>query len=141
MRQFIAMMLSYSPIWLKSLYRVRGVFVRLLGLNKQDAPEVLPEIRAEDISLTPGREASFFIVRIAQDENFWIAETPDDKHLTAYFGIAVEPLPDGLKRFHVITIVKYRHWTGPVYFNLIRPFHHLVVKQMMKAGIANKKNS
>ncbi|WP_422698682.1 DUF2867 domain-containing protein [Desulfosarcina cetonica] len=30
--------------------------------------------------------------------------------------------------------MRYRNWTGPVYFNLIRPFHHLVVREMMKAG-------
>jgi hypothetical protein len=38
------------------------------------------------------------------------------------------------KRFHVVTIVHYRRWTGPVYFNVIRPFHHLVVYQMAKSA-------
>ncbi|NQY75258.1 MAG: DUF2867 domain-containing protein [Candidatus Margulisbacteria bacterium] len=27
------------------------------------------------------------------------------------------------------------HWTGPIYFNLIRPIHHLVVTKMAKAGV------
>ena len=30
-----------------------------------------------------------------------------------------------------------RRGTGPVYFNLIRPFHHLVVSRMMKHGAAS----
>jgi hypothetical protein len=47
--------------------------------------------------------------------------------------VVVEPLTMG-NRFLVVTIVHYRHWTGPVYFNVIRPFHHIVVWQMMKAG-------
>ncbi|MCP5103876.1 MAG: DUF2867 domain-containing protein, partial [bacterium] len=38
---------------------------------------------------------------------------------------------------HVVTIVHYKHWTGPVYFNLIRPFHHLVIRRMMKAALKN----
>ena len=33
-----------------------------------------------------------------------------------------------------LTVVHYKHWTGPVYFNVIRPFHHLVVRQMARAG-------
>ena len=59
-------------------------------------------------------------------------------HLKAYFGIAAEPLADTKNRFYVVTTVYYRHWTGPVYFNLIRPFHHLVVSQMAQAGLKNQ---
>ncbi|UCD31297.1 MAG: DUF2867 domain-containing protein [Desulfobacterales bacterium] len=39
-------------------------------------------------------------------------------------------------RFYVMTTVFYKHWTGQVYFNLIRPFHHLVVARMAKSGLA-----
>ncbi|MGE6761631.1 DUF2867 domain-containing protein [Corallococcus interemptor] len=28
----------------------------------------------------------------------------------------------------------YRNWAGPVYFNVIRPFHHLVVARMARHG-------
>jgi hypothetical protein len=38
------------------------------------------------------------------------------------------------RRFHVVTIVHYNNLAGPVYFNVIRPFHHLVVKQMARRG-------
>jgi hypothetical protein len=37
-------------------------------------------------------------------------------------------------RFRVVTIVHYRHWTGRLYFNLIRPFHHWVVTGMARSG-------
>ena len=33
-----------------------------------------------------------------------------------------------------VPIVDYRHWTGPVYFNVIRPFHHLVVAAMLRSA-------
>jgi hypothetical protein len=45
-----------------------------------------------------------------------------------------EPLANDLIRYYIVTIVHYLHWTGPVYFNLIRPFHHLVVARMARAG-------
>jgi hypothetical protein len=48
--------------------------------------------------------------------------------------VAREWLGDGVNRFHVATVVNYCHWTGPVYFSVVRPFHHLVVRQMMRAA-------
>ena len=61
-----------------------------------------------------------------------------DKHLAAYFGVTADKQSSGLTRFEVVTAIRYLHWIGPVYFNLIRPFHHLVVSQMMRAGAASK---
>jgi hypothetical protein len=134
LRRFLAGMLSYYPWWLLGLYRIREFVVKVLGLVEHEKPEVLPELKPEDISFEPGENASFFIVKTAKENTYWVAETPEDNHLKAYFGAVAEDLGNGLTRFHVFTTVKYLHWTGPVYFNLIRPFHHLVVLRMMKAG-------
>lgn len=134
LRGFVSGMLSYYPWWLVFLYRTREILVRTLGLTRHEKPETLPSIRPEDLSFEPGSNASFFIVRTAKEDLFWVAETPEDKHLTAYLGVVAEDLDMQRTRFHVFTTIKYLHWTGPVYFNLIRPFHHLVVARMMKAG-------
>jgi hypothetical protein len=131
---FIAAMLTYSPAWLVFFYRIRKVFVLLLGMRQDDDPELLKPLNAEDISFQPGETASFFTVRYAEKDQYWIAETPDDKHLRAFVGIFKQRVNQQENRFHVMTIVHYKHWTGPVYFNVIRPFHHLVVKQMALAG-------
>lgn len=136
LRQFIAAMLSYYPGWVVFLYRMRAILVKLLGLYKHPAPEALPELGAEDVSFVVGEDVTFFTVRLAEEKHYWVGETPEDKHLSAYLGVVVEPMEDNRKRFHVATIVYYKHWTGPVYFNLIRPFHHLVVGRMMRAGVA-----
>jgi hypothetical protein len=135
LHQFIASMLSYYPGWIVFLYRIRSILVILLGLYKQPLPEKLRKLRPDDVSFVVGEAATFFTVRMAKEEHYWVGETPEDKHLRAYFCVAVEPLGDHRKRFHVATIVHYKHWTGRVYFNLIRPFHHLVVGRMMKVGV------
>jgi len=135
LRTFIASMLSYYPWWLVQLYRIRKLLVSVLGLVKHEEPEKLPNLHPEDISFTPGEQVTFFKVRRARENNFWISETPDDKHLRAYFGVVQEPSSHSLHRFYVITTVFYKHWTGPVYFNLIRPFHHLVVSRMAKHAL------
>jgi hypothetical protein len=135
LRQFIASMLSYYPGWIVFLYRIRAILVRLLGLVKHPVPEALPRLGPRDISFVVGETVTFFTVRLAEEQHYWVGETPEDKHLSAYFGVVAEPMGDHHKRFHVVTGVHYKHWTGPVYFNLIRPFHHLVVGGMMRAGI------
>ena len=135
LRQFIASMLSYYPKWIVFLYRIRTILVKLLGLVEHPAPEELPKLGPQDVSFVVGEAVTFFTVRLAVEKYYWVGETPEDKHLSAYFAIVVEPMEDNRKRFHVATIVYYKHWTGPVYFNLIRPFHHLVVGRMMRAGV------
>ena len=135
LRQFIASMLSYYPGWILCLYRIRAILVKLLGLYKQPVPEEIPKLIPQEVSFVVGETVTFFTVRLAEEERYWVGETPEDKHLTAYFGVFAEPLNDNRNRFYVATIVHYKHWTGPVYFNLIRPFHHLVVGRMMRAGI------
>jgi hypothetical protein len=134
LREFLAGMLSYYPWWIVWLYRVRKILVRVLGLVRHEAPEILPSFTPEEIPFTPGESASFFIVRHAMEGRYWVSETPGDKHLAAYLGVIAEPPEDGRTRFVVFTSIRYLHWTGPVYFNLIRPFHHLVVWKMMLAG-------
>jgi hypothetical protein len=53
--------------------------------------------------------------------------------------IVMEDPDSARKRCHVLTIVHYHHWTGPLYFNAIRPFHHLVVGSMVNAGVTTSR--
>lgn len=136
LREFLAGMFSYEPTWMRALYAVRWLFVRLLGMKQEGMPHMEP-LRPEDIRMTPGDKAAFFTVTLAAEDRLYLAEATE-KHLTAYLGVVVEPLGRE-RRFHVVTIVHYRHWTGPVYFNVIRPFHHVVVRRMMQAGAEGTK--
>jgi len=136
--RFIAAMLSYYPWWLVWLYRIRELLVNILVLVKHEAPAELPSLTAKDVSFTPGDTVTFFTVRSTKKDVYWMAETPEDKHLWAYFGVISRPMGNKVNRFYIITTVYYKHWTGPVYFNLIRPFHHLVVSQMARAGLKSE---
>jgi hypothetical protein len=131
LREFIAGMISYSPGWIKFLYGVRWFFVRLLGMKQEGMPQELT-MQPEGVSFVTGEPAAFFSVKMAEEDKFWFAGITES-HLTAHLGVILEPGQPN--RFHVLTIVHYHRWTGPVYFIVIRPFHHLVVGQMMKAGV------
>lgn len=135
LREFISGMLSYNPGWLAYLYKIRTVFVKVLGLETSDVPENFIVIHPDEISFNKGENAAFFIVNKALENSYWVCETPEDRHLKAYLGVVREKSGKRNSVFHVFTTIDYLHWTGPVYFNLIRFFHHLVVKEMMKAGV------
>jgi hypothetical protein len=131
LREFVAGMMNYFPAWIKALYGVRAVFVRFLGMKQEHMK--MPKFTPENVPMEAGKPAAFFTVQLAQENHHWIVDAAD-KHLTATLGVVVEPQPDKTNKFYVLTIVHYHNWAGPVYFNVIRPFHHLVVSSMMRAG-------
>lgn len=124
MEEFLNRLISYKPGWLTLLYKIRGALAGLMGL-KHD--ELLHQgLTIADYDFNPGGQVDFFKSVGFEADKFWIGEAVD-KHLSGYIGVVSESVQDGLNRYHVFTIVHYRQWTGPLYFNLIRPFHHLVV--------------
>lgn len=134
---FVAGFMGYHPAWVKALYAVRWGFVRLLGMRQQRVPDMGAQRRPQDVPMQPGQKAAIFTVDAAEADRYWLVSATDT-HLTAHLCIIAEPADDsGVRTFHVITLVHYRNWTGPVYFNVIRPFHHLVVGQMSRAGLAS----
>jgi hypothetical protein len=136
LREFLAAMLAYQPRWVTFLYAVRGVVVRLLGMRQGRGP-VSARYAPADVPTTPGQKVAFFTVLAAEEDRFWLAEVRD-QHLDAALGVIAEPLGNGRRRFHVVTVVHCNNWRGPVYFNVIRPFHHLVVGSMARAGVRSQ---
>lgn len=128
LRGFLAGLFSYQPSWVTALYGVRRAFVRVLGMRQHGMPAPL-RLRPEDIPMTPGSAASFFTVRHAEEDRVWVAGVTDT-HLEALLAVVALPAEGARRRFQVVTVVRYRNWAGPVYFNVIRPFHHLVVGRM-----------
>lgn len=127
LREFIARMMSYEPGWVVFLYRVRKLFVTLLGMHQESVPRA-PHWRSDQVPMQPGQPASFFTVRSSTEEDLCVVDA-EARHLRATLCVVRE-----LDQFSLVTIVHYRHWTGPIYFNVIRPFHHLVVRGMARAG-------
>ncbi|MBZ0306742.1 MAG: DUF2867 domain-containing protein [Anaerolineae bacterium] len=137
-REFVAGLLSYQPAWLTALYGIRWGFVRLLGMKQDGIPQA-KRLTAEEVSMSPGTNSQFmdFKVIAAQEDAYWFAQA-SESHLTATVGVIQETLPNRVNRFHVVTVVHYNKWTGRVYFNTIRPFHHLVVGAMMNQAVKAK---
>jgi len=135
LREFIAGMMSYNPGWIRFLYKIRAGFVRILGMKQPEL--IIPIYKAEDVPFETGEMLSFFTVASASEESYW-AGGIKDTHLDAFLIIVSEPITGRPGKYHVITVVRYNHWTGSVYFNVIRPFHHLVVSAMAKSAVILK---
>jgi hypothetical protein len=134
LREFVAGMLGWSPVWLKALFAARYLLARALRLDTADIPR-RARLRPEAVSFTPGDKASIFTVR-SGDEDRYLVVGADDNHLSAHLTIVAEPVSGARKRFQVGTIVHFHRKAGPVYFAVIRPFHHLIIRGMLKAGVA-----
>lgn len=134
LREMIAGVLNYQPAWMTALYRIRWGFVRLIGVKQEGVPSS-PGIRPEELALEPGGMVYFFETVAAEENCYWIG-TFGDSHLEGHFAIVVDP--NDPKCFHGVTVVHYRNWAGPVYFNVIRPFHHLVVYFALKSAAKEK---
>jgi hypothetical protein len=133
LREFLAGLTTYDPAWIRFLYQVRAGFVRVLGMKQPRIPPA-PRFTPARVPMKPGAKLSIFTVHAAKEDRFWVGHIVDE-HLTAFIGVVVEPIEGPINRFHLFTIVHYNNWKGPVYFNVIRPFHHLVVWRMARAAV------
>ncbi len=129
--QVISAALSYHPWWVDVLFRVRGVVARVLRLQHDGVAEAW-ELPPEQVRYEPGAPASFFTVHGGEEGRYWVAGA-EDRHLAAQLAFIAEPMAEGPARYHLVTFVHYRDWTGPLYFNLILPFHHLIVFAMARS--------
>jgi hypothetical protein len=136
--ELAAGILSYRPVWMDFLWRMRGWLVRALGLGKQEV-HVL-RFTGETLPVKPGESLGYFQVVDSDSETFWIVEGKES-HLEAVLAVFAEPLPGkpGTSRFTVVTIVHYQSRIGPIYFNIIKPFHHLVVKYSMRNVLGDER--
>jgi hypothetical protein len=138
LREVIAAALAHQPRWMDWLFRARGIVAKILGLKHITGG--FPVLKPEQIPFQPGQKLRFFSVAQAKENEYWIAEAMEDKHLQAWLAVLAEPLPPmesgrpGLRSFDFVTVVRYKRWTGWVYFNLIRPFHHLIVWAMARSA-------
>jgi hypothetical protein len=129
LEHFLIKIFSYRPALIRLLYRIRAPLVRLLGFRQDRLPD-MEEWIPQEFPMLPCGAVWFFTVRWVKKDRFWIAGCPRDRHLDADLAVVASPLQDRRKRFYIVTVVRYKHWTGPVYFNLIRLFNLLLVNRM-----------
>jgi hypothetical protein len=129
LREFTAGALGHGPLWIKALFGVRILLAWALRLETA-VPDSF-RLRPETVSFTPGDPASFFSVVRGEEDHYLLLKVSDN-HLVAWLAIITDNGQPA--EFKVVTLVKYLRPVGRFYYNLIRPFHHLVLLSMCRAG-------
>lgn len=129
LEQFLVKIFSYRPTLIRMLYRLRAPLVRMLGFKQDPLPD-LEEWIPEEFPMLACGSVWFFTVQRVRNDQFWIAGCPRDRHLDADLAVVARPLNGRRIRFYLVTVVRYKHWTGPLYFNLIRLFNLYLVNRM-----------
>jgi hypothetical protein len=109
------------PKWVMFLMRLRNALVKIFGLKTDMDKDFKPQYK-------PGESIGFIKVFSVQDNEVLIGA--DDKHLD--FRVSVFNSKEYQHNIKVTTLVKYNNLFGKVYMALIRPFHIVIVKHMVK---------
>lgn len=136
LREFVAAALSGQSPVMRLLWRARQALAVALRLRETEVPTG-NQIRPDEVSFAPGDKVAFFTVKSGEENRYLILEASDN-HLVGYLALVAEPAAE---RIHATTVVHYRKWTGRLYFAVVRPFHHIIVQRMVKAGAASEQRT
>lgn len=124
---------SFSDGWMMFLFRLRDWLVKPLKLKvAEDYRQVIP------VAIEKGQYIGFF--KIVEKNNEEILMHGKDSHLHAYIGLSFLQNQDK-RTLKASTIVFFNNTLGSVYFFIIKPFHKLIIKTLLKRVAVKIKNS
>ena len=112
---------SSAPKWVEALMRFRNRIVRVFGLKTEMKETPNSDFKVGD------KVGIFSIYEILNNE---IIAGEDDKHLN--FRVSIHREIKEKTTVSVSTAVLYNNNFGKVYMTIVKPFHKLVVKSLMK---------
>lgn len=112
------------PKWVDNLLKLRNFIVKGIGL-KTDA--------TKDIIFAPhysiGSKAVYFTVLDRNENEIVMAE--NDKHLNFRTSVMVDKNTAN-STVYLSTIVQFNNFFGWQYFFLVKPFHRIIIKSLLK---------
>ncbi len=122
---------SFEQSWVDSLFRLRNQLVKPFGLI---APSDTRNTKPQQKEIKTGGKVAFFDVIERNNEE--VLMYINDSHLAAYFSILLSQ-NGRFKTLYTSTTVEYHNKLGKFYFAIIKPFHKLIMKTMIKNLIQN----
>ena len=108
------------PGWAKALFTIRNYLVKFFGLKT--------DISTNNNHFVEGAYIGFF--KIYHIYAHGVLMGVDDKHLN--FRVSIYNSSQKYYNIKCSTLVQYNNSTGKIYMTLIKPFHRLIVKAMLK---------
>lgn len=110
-----------APPWVIALMKFRNSLVRFIGVNT-----VIPDESKQQFKV--GGYIGFFKIYSITDNEILLGE--DDTHLN--FRVSIFNSKEKEYNIKVSTLVTYNKIIGRVYMFFVKPFHKIVVKNMIK---------
>jgi len=118
---------AQSPKWINNLLALRNRIVAVFGIN---VDKETPEVTIENLKVG-SKTGIFFIYAIHKNE---IIAGDNEKHLK----FIVSVLKQNDEAF-ISTLVQYNNRFGRIYFSIVKPFHKMVVKKLLRDAVKNKR--
>ncbi|WP_054651046.1 DUF2867 domain-containing protein [Salidesulfovibrio brasiliensis] len=128
LESFVKAFLLDRPAWVRSLMRFRNAVMRFVPGYRHDGADY-----AQNDVLTVGRKVGPFDVISTDEESNWVAGLRES-HLDALV-IITRQGEAGTFRFDVATLVKFHNRFGRFYFGLIKPFHVIMVRSLLRKAV------
>ena len=127
--QVVKAMFLSIPDWIKAMMVLRNTLVSGLGLKtSSETDDYQKIIEAFDGKL--GSSIGLFHVFDRSDHEIILGE--NDQHLDFRASLLLTPSKDKQELAFTTTVV-FNNTLGKVYFAIVKPFHVIVVKSMLKA--------
>lgn len=110
-----------TPNWVNALFTIRNNVVGFFGIKTE-----IPDDYNEKFKV--GGYVKFFKIYSISDNKIILGA--DDSHLN-FRALVINDKSDSYN-IKVITLVEYNNLKGRIYMGVIRPFHRLVVKRMVR---------
>lgn len=124
-----AFFLLKPPRWITMFFTLRNGIAGFFGL-KTGGKEVDGQRLPDGFKLEPGERLGLF--RVFSKSNAEVVIGEDDRHLNFRVSLFFERQTVGEQAIVVSTVVRFNNWFGRFYFLLVRPFHGLIVRTLLK---------
>ena len=115
------------PKWFKILLNLRNTIARIFGLKTGGIENIFDN--SARLSIKQEQSIGDFFILLKCKKHL-ITEL-NDKHLDFRFSILISE-NEGITKVSLSTIVKLNNFFGKIYFFLVKPFHRLIIPNILK---------
>ncbi|MCK8522939.1 DUF2867 domain-containing protein [Aquimarina sp. D1M17] len=117
-----------APKWVGALMTLRNTIVSVFGL-KTGGSITKRNLQNEDFDFKKGQSVGIFKIYDKNENEIIMGE--DDSHLDFRVSLLLQPQNDQ-KALTISTLVTFNNWLGKLYFLPVKPFHKIIVRNMLK---------
>ncbi|TPN86925.1 DUF2867 domain-containing protein [Aquimarina algicola] len=121
LEEITTLIFNNQPNWIKKLFLIRNKIVKHIGLKTEITKDYNKGFRV-------GGFLSFFKIFSISDNKIVLGA--DDSHLN--FRAIIANTNAEIYNIKVITLVQYNNTKGKIYMSIVKPFHKIIVKRMVK---------